>query len=164
MITKKIQPHIERFEQICKGAGLKVTHQRLEIYQELLESHDHPSAETLYKRLEKRLPTLSLDTVYRTLATFVKLDLVHRLETVESQARYEARTIRHHHFLCDTCGQVFDFVWQSFDAMKLPSGLEDIGAIDRASVVVHGICAVCSQGQSGDLPVQGARPEPSLPR
>jgi len=145
MAAKNFQPQLERFEQMCKSAGLKVTHQRLEIYRDLLAAHDHPSAETLYKRLEKRLPSLSLDTVYRTLATFERLKLVQRLETVESQARYEALTCRHHHFLCDICGQVLDFSWQSFDAMQLPSALTEIGTIDHTAVVVHGTCAACAQ-------------------
>lgn len=143
MSAKKFQQQLQHFEQMCKSAGLKVTHQRMEIYRELLEAHDHPSAETIYKRLEKRLPSLSLDTVYRTLATFEKLNLVHRLETVESQARYEALINRHHHFLCDRCGQVFDFVWHAFDTVDLPSTLEHIGAVDRTSVVIHGTCHIC---------------------
>ncbi len=143
MADKKFQEQLRHFEQICKDAGLKLTHQRLVIYTELLQSYDHPSAETLYKRLEKSLPTLSLDTVYRTLATFEKLGLVHRLETSASQARHEALGLRHHHFLCDTCDQIFDFFWPAFDAMTLPSSLGEIGAIDRTSVVVHGICATC---------------------
>ena len=73
MAEKKVQEQLRHFEQICKDTGLKLTHQRLVIYTELLKSLDHPSAESLYKRLEKTLPTLSLDTVYRTLATFEKL-------------------------------------------------------------------------------------------
>jgi Fur family peroxide stress response transcriptional regulator len=144
MAEKKFQEQLRRFEQICKEAGLKLTHQRLVIYTELLRSDDHPSAEMLYKRLEKTLPTLSLDTVYRTLATFEKLGLVHRLQTVASQARYEALGLRHHHFLCDTCGQVVDFFWPSFETVPLPSSLEAIGTVERASVVVHGVCAACA--------------------
>ena len=145
MAARNFQPQLQRFEQICRDAGLKVTHQRLEIYRELLAAHDHPSAEALYKRLEKRLPSLSLDTVYRTLATFEHLELVHRLETVESQARYEALTCPHHHFLCDGCGGVFDFMWESFDAMHLPPSLEQIGAAHRTTVIVHGTCAACAE-------------------
>ncbi|MGD9948403.1 MAG: Fur family transcriptional regulator [Desulfobulbus sp.] len=144
MAGKKFQEQLSHFEQICKDAGLKLTHQRLVIYSELLKSHDHPSAETLYKRLEKSLPSLSLDTVYRTLATFEKLDLVQRLETMVCQARYEALGLRHHHFLCDGCGQVFDFFWPLFDTMNLPASLGKIGEIDRASVVVHGTCTACA--------------------
>jgi Fur family peroxide stress response transcriptional regulator len=145
MPKKNLQQQLHHFEQICKDAGLKVTHQRLEIYRELLGAHDHPSAENIYKRLEKRLPSLSLDTVYRALATFEKLKLVHRIETSESQARFEATNQHHHHFLCGTCGQIYDFPWQSFDAMHLPPELVTIGVVDSASVVVHGICTICAQ-------------------
>lgn len=150
MAEKNFQEQLRHFEQICKDAGLKLTHQRLVIYTELLRSHDHPSAEALYKRLEEPLPSLSLDTVYRTLATFEKLGLVHRLETVSSQARYEARGLRHHHFLCDACGQVFDFFWPSFDTVRLPESLGEIGEIDRTSVVAHGLCTGCKAKKTND--------------
>ncbi|MDD2462718.1 MAG: Fur family transcriptional regulator [Desulfobulbus sp.] len=149
MAENTSQEQLHHFEQICKDAGLKLTHQRMVIYAELLKSHDHPSAETLYKRLETSLPTLALDTVYRTLATFEKLGLVHRLETVASQARYDALGLRHHHFLCDECGQVFDFFWPSFDTMRLPTSLGEIGEIDRTSVVAHGTCASCKGKKEG---------------
>ncbi|MBM9536701.1 Fur family transcriptional regulator [Desulfobulbus alkaliphilus] len=134
---------LDHFEQTCKNAGLKVTQQRMEIYRALLESSDHPSAETLYRRLRDRMPTLSLDTVYRTLATFEKHRLVHRLETKESQARFEALNVRHHHFLCDRCGSVFDFTWPAFDTVALPPTLGRIGTIERKNVVLHGRCTAC---------------------
>ncbi|NLX19199.1 MAG: transcriptional repressor [Desulfobulbus sp.] len=137
------QQQLQHFEQACKDAGLKITHQRLEIYREVLAARDHPSAEALYKRLKKRLPSLSLDTVYRTLGTFDELKLVHRVETLESQARYEAFGSRHHHFLCKHCGNLVDFTWQDFDGVQLPEHLSSIGTVDRANVVVHGTCAAC---------------------
>ncbi|WP_028317576.1 Fur family transcriptional regulator [Desulfobulbus elongatus] len=164
MSAKNFQPQLQHFEQICKGAGLKVTHQRLEIYRELLGAHDHPSAEVLYKRLEKRLPSLSLDTVYRTLSTFEKLQLVHRVETVESQARFEALTSHHHHFLCDTCGQLVDFFWQDFDDMLLPSALAEVGSIDRTTVVVHGTCAACARKAERSDTNRAATAESPVPR
>jgi len=149
MPTKNnIQPQLQQLqhlEQICKDAGLKMTHQRLQIYRKLLGSHDHPSAEVLYKRLEKQLPSLSLDTVYRTLATFEKLKLVHRVETIKSQARFEVMTSRHHHFLCDTCDQLVNFSWEDFDNTQLPPGLDEIGSVDRTTVIVHGTCADCAR-------------------
>ena len=67
--TKNLQKKMSAFEQACRAAGLKLTHQRLEIYRELAMSSDHPSAESLYKRLKKKLPTISQDTIYRTLST-----------------------------------------------------------------------------------------------
>ena len=145
MDSRPSQTAFRRFEQICKAAGLKVTQQRLEIYQQLLRAKDHPAAEALHSRLVKRLPTLSLDTVYRTLATFERLGLVHRLETTGSQARYEALTSPHHHFLCDRCGKVIDFSWQDFDTLAPPPPPAGAERVERTSVVLHGQCADCAQ-------------------
>ena len=150
MPAHDFQQFLGQFEKICKAAGLKVTQQRLEIYRELLESHDHPSAETLHKRLASRLPTLSLDTVYRTLATFEQCKVVQRLETKESQARFEAMTTRHHHFLCTQCGKAVDFIWPDFDAIGLPAGLSSIGAIESTNVVIDGQCTGCLARQTKD--------------
>ena len=145
MHSRPSQTAFRRFELICKAAGLKVTQQRLEIYRQLLKAKDHPAAETLYTRLARRLPTLSLDTVYRTLATFERLGLVHRLETTGSQARYEALTSPHHHFLCDRCGKVIDFSWQDFDTLAPPPPPAGAERVERTSVVLHGQCADCAQ-------------------
>ncbi|MEN8190305.1 MAG: transcriptional repressor, partial [Thermodesulfobacteriota bacterium] len=58
------QQDLSRIKQLCDDAGMKLTHQRLEIYKELLSEMDHPSAERVHKRLQKRLPTIAIDTVY----------------------------------------------------------------------------------------------------
>ncbi len=137
------QQVMDHFEATCRSHGLKLTHQRLEIYRALLQSAEHPSAESLHKQLETRLPTLSLDTVYRTLATFEQLGLVKRVETMSSQARFEAKIEQHHHFFCDQCRQLIDFTWHSFDSMGLPEALMGVGTIRGKNVVVHGVCNDC---------------------
>ena len=134
---------IAHFEETCRAHGLKITHQRLQIYHVLLQSAEHPSAEALYKELVRKMPTLSLDTVYRTLATFEELGLVKRVETIGSQARFEAKIEQHHHFFCDGCGQLKDFIWPSFDAMGLPEELQEVGQVREKNVVLHGLCRQC---------------------
>jgi Fur family peroxide stress response transcriptional regulator len=141
MIDHKKQ--ITYFEQTCRAHGLKMTHQRLEIFHALVHSSRHPSAETLYKMLEQRLPTLSLDTVYRTLATFEELGLVKRVETPGNQARFEAKIEQHHHFFCDNCGQLIDFTWHSFDTIQLPESVASLGKVRDKNVVIHGVCKEC---------------------
>ena len=86
MDQTRFQKQFSRFETACRKAGIKLTHQRREIYSELAASDDHPSAETLHRRLIQKIPMLSLDTVYRTLATFARHGLIHKVETAESQA------------------------------------------------------------------------------
>jgi len=138
---------IAHFEETCRANGLKMTHQRLEIFHALVYSSEHPSAETLYKMLEKQLPTLSLDTVYRTLATFVDLGLAKRVETLGSQARYEAKIDQHHHFFCDRCGQLTDFTWKSFDTTQLPETVKTLGKVHNKNVVIHGLCNQCLEAK-----------------
>lgn len=133
------------FENACRLADLKVTHQRLSIYRALLEADDHPSAEMLYRRISKALPTISLDTVYRTLATFEKHGLITRVQTVESQARFEAKMVRHHHAVCGKCGTITDFSWQSFDDSPVPETLAGWGNIAKKNVILEGVCAACRQ-------------------
>jgi Fur family peroxide stress response transcriptional regulator len=113
-----IQDRLEHFKAACREADLKLTHQRLEIFRELAEAMDHPTAETLYRRLKETLPTLSLDTVYRTLATFEEYNLVTRVQTTESHARFEARS-GHHHAVCSRCGKITDFEWDDFGVASI---------------------------------------------
>ena len=65
--AKDVERRVARFERLCRDAGIRLTHQRLEIYRAVAQSDDHPDAETVYRRVRTRMPTVSLDTVYRTL-------------------------------------------------------------------------------------------------
>lgn len=150
--TKSVSQKLTDFTTACKNAGLKVTHQRLEIFKELAKSLDHPSAENLYKLLHKKLPTLSLDTVYRTLATFEKHGLICRVETVKSQARFEAEMGVHHHIICSKCGKISDFQWSSFDKTGLPEEIAEWGSINKRNATLYGICIQCDTIEGNKQP------------
>jgi len=135
----------EYFKRVCDQAHLKVTHQRLRIYRELVEAEDHPSAETLFARLRPEMPTLSLDTVYRTLGTLERHGLIKRIKTVQSQARYEAKMNQHHHFICSSCGRIIDFEWPGFDHSEIPDEILRHGSVTERVVTFSGICRKCGQ-------------------
>ena len=139
------QEHLAAFERACRDAGLRLTHQRLQIYRELAESRDHPTVELLHQRLRRKIPTLSMDTVYRTLATFAGLRLINKVETVEAQGRYEVALRKHHHLICRRCGEILDFQWPAVDKASLPQGIGSWGRIDNRNVVVYGVCRNCLQ-------------------
>jgi Fur family transcriptional regulator, peroxide stress response regulator len=130
-------------ERACRDAGLRLTHQRLEIYRELAMATDHPSAEVLHQRLRREIPTISLDTVYRTLATFANHGLINKVDTVESQGRFEATHMRHHHLICSQCKEIMDFQWQGIDDATLPEEVMEWGQICTKNVVVYGVCRKC---------------------
>ena len=144
MILKKKLKH---FENACREAGLKVTHQRMEVFRELASANDHPTAETLYKRLQKTLPTLSLDTVYRTLTTFEFHDMISRVQTAESHARFEAVIKQHHHAICYLCHKITDFQWDVCDTSKLPEKMTKWGQIQNKQITLKGICSDCAKAQ-----------------
>jgi len=140
---EKIQEKLAAFESACREAGLRITHQRLELYRELAKADDHPTAEMLYQRLRKAMPTISLDTVYRTMSTYENHGLIGKVDTVESQARYEAIGVRHHHLICRRCKEIMDFQWQQIDEAPLPFEISKWGRIDNKNVVVYGVCCSC---------------------
>lgn len=140
---ESIEEQLTAFEQACREAGLRLTHQRLEIYRELALAVDHPSAEALHQRLRAKIPTISLDTVYRTLATFASHGLINKVETTESQARFEVTQMRHHHLICRQCKQIMDFQWRLIDEVSLPEEIGKWGRIENRNVVVYGICNAC---------------------
>ena len=141
--NEMLQEKLTAFESACREAGLRLTHQRLEIYRELAMADDHPSAEVLHQRLRRKIPTISLDTVYRTLATFESHGLISKVNTVESQARFEATGMRHHHLICRKCKEIMDFQWQLIDDATLPEEISRWGRIDNKNVVVYGVCSNC---------------------
>lgn len=139
----KLEKQLERFKKTCQETGMKLTYQRQEIYRELVLSGDHPSAETLHMRLTQKMPMLSLDTVYRTLAAFVRAGLIQKVETIESQARFDAKEERHHHAICGQCNEIVNFDCTSIDELQLPEALKSWGNVARRDLVVYGTCRKC---------------------
>jgi len=134
---------LDVFAAACRAKDLRLTPQRLEIFKELVRATDHPTAEILHQRLIQRMPTLSLDTVYRTLGTFANLGLINKVETSESQAHFEVSHVQHHHLICRECREIIDFQWQYIDNASLPEEVHSWGRIDRKNIVVYGTCHKC---------------------
>lgn len=144
MINKQlVSQRIERFKMLMIEKGYKLTQQRLEIYKALAAREDHPSAEEIHKRLRKRLPTLSLDTVYRTLWTFRDLGIIATLNPHQGVARFDANHSHHHHFVCERCGAVQDYDNHEFNAIPLPADLGNMGEAKSLHVEIRGLCRKC---------------------
>lgn len=132
------------FNQACRKSGAKLTHQRMEIFRELAHTGDHPDVETVFKGVRERMPTVSLDTVYRTLWWLKELGLVKTLGPPRERTRFDANLSRHHHFVCIQCGLTRDFSSDKFDKLKLPESVQSIGYAEMTQVEVKGICHKCA--------------------
>ena len=104
-----IEPRLTRFREACKQAGVKMTHQRLEIFREVVSRDDHPDATSVFTGVHGRLPTVSLDTVYRTLAMLTEIGVISVLGPRHESVRFDANPAPHHHYVCTGCGAIRDF-------------------------------------------------------
>lgn len=140
----EIQRRMQSFQQTCRSQGLKLTHQRTEIFRELAGTEQHPDAECIYQAVRKRVPAVSRDTVYRTLATLEDKGLVLKAPILYERARYDANTQLHHHFVCTKCGLVRDFYSKALDSLKVPQRIGSLGRVSSAHVQLRGVCSACS--------------------
>jgi Fur family peroxide stress response transcriptional regulator len=148
---QEVESRLERFESACREAGVKLTHQRLEIFREVASTEEHPDAAQVYSGVRERVPTVSLDTVYRTLWLLEDLGLLETMGTRRERTRFDANLRAHHHFVCRECGMVRDFESRAFDALKLPDDVTQMGDVSRVQVEVRGICRECTaRGTSVD--------------
>ncbi|MBW1859339.1 MAG: transcriptional repressor, partial [Deltaproteobacteria bacterium] len=141
--TESPQDRLRTFETRCRREGLKLTHQRLEIFRELVSTYDHPSANAIYQRVQTRIPTISLDTVYRTLLTFEDCGLVARVPAFDDQGRFDADLSPHQHLACTECKCVEDLHWEGFEDINPPLKTKEWGDIKSKHVVLKGICKAC---------------------
>lgn len=141
---REIAQRMARFEQVCRDAGVRLTHQRLEIFREVAQARDHPDAETVYRRVRERMPTVSLDTVYRTLWLLNDHGLITTLGLSRERTRFDANLTRHHHFVCVRCGSTRDFYSKELDDLELPSSATAFGQIETTLVEVRGVCRDCA--------------------
>jgi Fur family peroxide stress response transcriptional regulator len=138
---------LDHLRTVARGAGLKLTHQRLEIFRELAATEEHPDAETVFRAVQQRMPTVSLDTVYRTLWMLHDLGLVTTLGPRGDGVRFDANLDRHHHYCCVRCGLVRDFESGELDGLSLPDSVKRLGSVVDSHVEVRGLCAACQRDQ-----------------
>ena len=124
--------------------GKRYSRQRELIYQKLVETDEHPTAEMLYQWLKPENPNLSLGTVYRNLNLLAEEGAIVRMPfPVE---RSDARTHPHPHFRCTACGRVYDMEDLPYDS-GLDQAAEQCSGhqVDRHDLVFFGTCSACTQ-------------------
>jgi Fe2+ or Zn2+ uptake regulation protein len=142
--AKSTPDRYTQLRQLCVERGLRLTPQRDVLLHALSETMGHPTADDLVKKVRKVLPTVSPATVYRNVQELVRAGLIGTLERSGAAVQLEVNPDHHHHFMCRSCGQVWDVyldqVAVTLDRRRSPlSGFK----IDRRDVQLHGLCAGC---------------------
>jgi len=139
----ELKQRMQAFGQTCRRSGLRVTPQRTEIFRVLAATHEHPDAETVHRRIRKRMPNVSLDTVYRTLHRLEEEGLVSRVGLTSDRSRFDGNAKPHHHFVCKTCGLVKDFLSKRLDRFRAPREVRSWGDVHSSHIEVRGVCSKC---------------------
>lgn len=120
--------------------GVRPLRKRVKIMHYLISNRNHPTVDTIYSDLVKKIDRLSKTTVYNVLNLFVQEGLVIALNIENNELRYDADTSSHGHFKCKTCGKIFDFDLNKDDLPALPlTGFK----IDEYQYSIKGTCAFC---------------------
>lgn len=140
---EQLNERLTSLKAACRRSGTKLTHQRMEVFKEVARTNDHPDTEKVFDGVRKRLPMISLDTVYRTLWWLKDLGLISTLGRTHHRSRFDANLDVHHHFVCKNCGLTRDFISEELDRLELPGHILSIGHAEKTQVEVKGTCHKC---------------------
>lgn len=134
---------VSEFVQKCKNHSLSVTPQRLAIYKALLNDKTHPNPECVYKAIKSDFPTISLATVYKTLETFEKHQIINVVTPLHETVRYDAEMDRHHHVVCVKCKKVMDIKDPELDKINIPTYVSSDNQVLDYNIQINVICQSC---------------------
>ena len=97
------------FREQLKSKGLKVTPQRVAIYEAVAELHNHPTAENIIEYIKSNHPNISVGTVYKVLDSLVENNLLRKVKNEKDIMRYDAVLAHHHHLYCSETERIEDF-------------------------------------------------------
>ena len=139
----KLSP--DEIRQRFKACGLKLTPQRAAIYQALVETTSHPTAEDLHRQVTKVHPMISPNTVYYTLSVLRDAGLVREVNYWHDRARFDANMALHHHLICLGCRRIQDLMDDALDGLMVSRERRAGFEVAGHRVEFHGFCAACSR-------------------
>src|SRR6202167_4412808 len=133
---------VEAIERSLEASGLRCTPQRYAVMAFLMEQNRHPTAAEIFEAVNRVDPRSSRATTYNNLRDLVQAGLVREVAVAGRAARYGAKRMRHHHFLCDRCGAVEDMEW--YDVPRPASGSIGKRVLRECELIFRGLCAKCA--------------------
>lgn len=140
MDTQTIRRSLDR-------CGLRCTPQRYALMAFLMECKRHPTAAEIFEAVNRMDPRSSRATTYNNLRDLVQAGLVREVAVEGRAARFDAKGTRHHHFICDRCGNVEDLEWYN---VPRPAS-KSIGkrVVRECELIFRGLCTKCAPRQAG---------------
>lgn len=141
----------ERFKEVLRGRGLKVTNQRLLVLETIADHPgEHLTAEEIYELARDKYPEIGLATIYRTVQVLVDLGVIDKVSFDDGFVRYELGHARedsrhhHHHAICLKCGKVISFEGDLLETLE-QALYDTLGfTVTDHEVKLTGYCRECA--------------------
>ena len=125
-----------------ESSGLRCTAQRYAVMAFLVEHTGHPTAAEIFEGVNRLDPRSSRATTYNNLRDLVQAGLVREVAMEGRAARFDAKGMRHHHFICDRCGSVEDMEW--YEVPRPRSGSLGKRIFHECELIIRGLCTQCA--------------------
>jgi Fur family peroxide stress response transcriptional regulator len=132
----------EAIKRSLEASGLRCTAQRHAVMAFLMEHQGHPTAAEILEAVNRVDPRSSRATTYNNLRDLVKAGLVREVAVEGRAGRFDAKSMRHHHFICDLCGNVEDMDW--YDVPRPASRSLGKRVVRECQLIFRGLCAKCA--------------------
>src|SRR5215472_6913474 len=136
----------DTIKRSLEGSGLRCTPQRYAVMAFLMESNRHPTAAEIFEAVNRVDPRSSRATIYNNLRDLVQAGLVREVAMEGRAARFDAKGIRHHHFICDRCGKVEDITWYKVPRPAAASLGKRV--LRECELIFRGLCTKCAPRQA----------------
>jgi Fur family transcriptional regulator, peroxide stress response regulator len=136
----------EAIKRSLESTGLRCTPQRFAVMQFLMEHASHPTAAEIFEAVNRADPRSSRATTYNNLRALVEAGLVREVAAEGRAARFDVTGMRHHHFICDRCGNVEDIEW--YDVPKPASASLGKRILRECELIFRGLCTKCAPRQT----------------
>jgi len=145
MDEKKKKHRFDLFEERCRQQGIPCTVQRRAVLDIILDSDHHPTTDQVFDVVRDRVPGISRTTVYRTLETLVRMDIITKTCHPGSAVRYDPRVEIHHHLVCLYCDDVIDIDSEQLNLLPVPDTSKEEFDVFDFRVQLRGICRNCKK-------------------
>lgn len=137
---------VDPIKQSLEDGGLRCTTQRYAVMAFLMDHTGHPTAAEIFKAVNRVDPRSSRATTYNNLRDLVKAGLVREVAVEGRAGRFDAKGMKHHHFICDNCGSVEDMDW--YDVPRPASRSLGKRVVRECQLIFRGLCTKCAGRRS----------------
>jgi len=128
---------------MAQTSFVKFSEQRRAVMDFVAASLTHPSADEIFSAIRKRLPKISLGTVYRNLEQLEQLGLIHKIEYKKDFVRYDAIMDPHDHFVCEVCDKVENVYLPELPELRKKAEKELGATVTDYRLYLFGRCRKC---------------------